>query len=95
MEQFAGLAVSSPCGEDMEQGGLELLDGKAVKNLAADGFLVAEAASDEDVVTFAGFTGDFHLGSQEADIANVMLGAGMGTAGEVDIDGLVEIDFLF
>ena len=73
--------------------GQAILDGDALEDLAAEGFVFGKAPADEDVVALFGFAGDFDGGAEEADVAHVMLSAGIGAAGEVDVNGLVEFDF--
>src|SRR5205814_4886201 len=59
----------------------------AGEDLFADARLGADAAAEDDVVTFA--RADLH--ALQADIADVMLRAGVRAAGEVDVDGLVQL----
>ena len=70
-----------------------MFDRDALEDLAAERFVVAEAAANEDVVAFFGFAGDFDGGAEEADVADVMLGAGVRAAGEMDVDRLIEGEF--
>src|SRR5215813_8734486 len=53
-----------------------------------------EAATDMDVIALDGVAvvGACNLAGEEADVANVVLRAGMVAAGEVDVEGTVESD---
>src|SRR5712691_2708610 len=65
----------------------------AVK-LAAEHGIGSEAAAGKDVVALDGialFRG-LHLASQQTDLADVVLGAGVVAAGEMDIDRPVELE---
>jgi hypothetical protein len=58
--------------------------------------LRAAAAADNDVIPLglrivAG-AADIDLGGEEPDIADIMLRAGIGAAGQVDVERLVEVD---
>src|SRR5215210_792213 len=56
-----------------------------------DGGVAAEAAADMDVIALDLIVlADRDLGPDEADVADVMLGAGVRAAGQVDVDRLVE-----
>lgn len=71
-----------------------IVEGDAFIDFTGDGLGVVDSASEDDVVTFDFFaTLKFHGGPHEADVADVVLGAGMVTTGEVNIDGLIEFDF--
>jgi hypothetical protein len=65
------------------------------KQLAADVAALAVAATHEDLVTLDDVVAEFDIGPQQADVANVMLGARVTAAGEVDVDRLVELEPLF
>ena len=53
-----------------------------------------EAAADQDVIALDGVAvlGGRHLAGDQADVADVMLRAGMMAAGEMDVDRAVELD---
>jgi hypothetical protein len=59
--------------------------------LAPDGLMPAEAAADENVVGIDAFAAHFGFDAETADIAHVMLGTGVGTSREMNVDGLVEL----
>ncbi len=64
-----------------------------VINLAAAGGVRAETAADMDVIALdliAVFR-HLHLGADEADVADVMLRAGIRAAGEMDVERAVEL----
>src|SRR2546426_471126 len=63
-----------------------------VENLAPERRVRAEAAADEDVVALDGvaLVRGLHLAGQEADVADVVLRAGMVAAGQVDVERAVE-----
>ena len=54
----------------------------------------AEAAADQDVIALDGVAvlGGLHLAGEQADIADVVLRAGMMAAGEMDVHRAVELD---
>jgi len=65
-------------------------------DLAAERQLRAAAAADNHVIPLglrivAG-AAEVDLGGEEADIADIMLRAGIGAAGQVDVERLVEVD---
>ena len=64
------------------------------EDLTAYRLVFSEAAADEDVIGFETFAAEFGSCAEAADVAHVMLGAGMGAAGDVDINRLVEIETL-
>ena len=73
-----------------------IAEGDAFIDFASDGLGVIDSSAEDDVVAFHFFAGlQFYGGAHEADVANVMLGAGVVATGEVNVDGLVEIDFGF
>ena len=92
-ESFVGVSLLLVTAQDFLECRLQLLDGNALEDLAAEGFVFGEAAADEDVVAFFGFAGDFDARAEEADVADVVLGAGVGAASEVDVDGLIQGEF--
>ena len=60
-------------------------------DLSGDGLGVVHAATEHDVIAVhGGAVFDFHAGAHHADVADVMLGAGILAAGEVDVHGLIE-----
>src|SRR5580704_1477033 len=64
-----------------------------VKNLAAAGGVGAKTAADVDVIALdlIAVLGHLHLGANEADVADVMLRAGIRAAGEMDVERAVEL----
>ena len=60
--------------------------------LAADPGVLGEPAADDDVVALdrVAVLADRDLGADQADVADVVLGAGMVAAGQVDVDRHVE-----
>src|SRR4029077_20435259 len=61
-------------------------------DVAREPRLRAVSAADQHVVALDSVTllGDLHLAGQEADVADVMLRAGMMTSGQVDVDRAIE-----
>ena len=61
--------------------------------LAAERGIRAETAADKDVIALdlIAVLGHLHLAADQADIADVMLRAGMRAAGQMDIDRRVEL----
>ena len=62
--------------------------------LAGERRVRAEAAADQDVIALDGVAvlRGLHLAGEQADVADVMLRAGMMAAGEMDVDRPVELD---
>ena len=77
------------------QSGFQLLHGHAGEYLATERLLVAEAAADKNVIAFECLAGNFHLGAEQPDVANVMLRTGMRTAREMNVQRMIEVKFLF
>ena len=85
----------------MGQVGLEhALDGfrrilrlDVVKDLAAAHGVGSKAAADMNVIALdlIAVLGNLHLHAEQSDVADVMLRAGIRTAGEVDVDRAVEL----
>src|SRR5438477_620360 len=73
----------------------ELIEGNAVEDLTSDGFVLAETTADEDVITFHAFSSDFHFRAQQSDVTDVMLRAGVRATGKMNVDRVVEREFLF
>ena len=63
----------------------------AGKNLAPHRLILAKAAADENMIAILAA----HLRAQTADVAHVMLRAGIRAAGEVNVHRLVEFQLLF
>ena len=61
-------------------------------DVAREPHLCAVSAADQNVVALDGvtFLRSLHLAGQKADIADVVLGTGMMTSGQVDVDRAVE-----
>lgn len=74
---------------------LRLFGGEPGEYWTTDFLIFAEAAAHEDVIAFDAFALDFDHRGEQADIAHVMLGAGMRAAGQMHVDGLVELHPLF
>ena len=58
----------------------------AGEDLPADLLVLAEAAADEDMVSVQTFAREFGFGAEAADVAHVMLGAGIRATGEMNVD---------
>src|SRR3954471_2836132 len=71
-----------------------ILRSNALPQLAADPGVLGEPAADDDVVALdrVAAVADRDLGADQADVADVVLGAGMMAAGQVDVDRHVEIE---
>ena len=95
LEGLAGLAMTQVAYQNPFQRRLELLEGNSLEHLPSDGLIPAEAATDEDVVTFDGFAGYFDFRAEQADVPHVVLRAGVRAAGQVNVDRLVKLDALF
>lgn len=83
-------------GEIRLQHALELLrqigHAHVAPQLAAERALVAGAAADHHAIALDHVVALRDLDAEQADIADIVLGAGMRAAGEVDVDRLVERD---
>ena len=53
----------------------------------------SDAKAKETGVTFNAFLTDLNLGADQTDVADVVLSARVVTAGQVNIDGLIQLDF--
>src|SRR5690606_27131881 len=82
-EGFAEGALLFEGVEEAGDGGVHLLGTEAAEECAADALLVVHAAADDQVVAFGAV---LELGADEADVAAVVLGAGVRAAGEVDVE---------
>ena len=62
--------------------------------LAAERGVRPEAAADQDVIALdrVAVLGDLHLAGEQADLADIVLRAGVMAAGEMDVDRRVERD---
>src|SRR5215213_8036057 len=69
-----------------------ILRSNALPQLAADPGVLGEPAADDDVVALdrVAVVADRYLRTDQADVADVVLGAGMMAAGQVDVDRHVE-----
>src|SRR4051812_4718839 len=65
---------------------------EVVKNLLAKFGMRPETAAGEKMITFSGFitSADRHLGGDQADVADIVLRAGMVAAGEMDVERRVD-----
>src|SRR5690242_15681265 len=87
---FLILAMTLIRFEHLLQGRFELFDGDVGEDLAADRLFISKTSPDKNVITFKRFSRDFHFCSQEADVAHVMLRAGIWTAGQMNVDRLIQ-----
>ena len=95
-EGFAVLTVFEIGLEEVLNERGDLGEGDSFVSFAGDGLGVVDASAEDDVVAFDFLAGlEFDGGAHEADVADVVLGAGMVTAGEMNVNGLVELDFGF
>jgi hypothetical protein len=70
-----------------------LIGGDRAVNLAAEFELGAAAAADEDVIALDLFVLAFlDLSREQTDIADIVLGAGIGAPGQMNVDGLIELN---
>src|SRR5437763_8378912 len=68
-----------------------LVGGNRMGDFAAELSLGTAAAANHDVIALdLLFLAYVHLGGEQADIADIVLSAGIGAAGQVNIDRLVE-----
>ena len=87
-EEVAEFAAQFGAGGVEDQGAAEIVDERVMvgEEFAGESLVLVCAASDEDLIAF--FAGDFY--AQETDVSDVVLGAGVVTAGDVEVDGLVK-----
>ena len=69
--------------------GLQLFKRNCLENLATHRLSFSEAAADADVVSFALVT---RFDPEKANVANVVLGAGVRAAGDVQVDRLLDLE---
>ena len=74
------------------QSRLEFVKRNATENLASDGLIWSKSAPDKDMIPFERFSGDFDFCPEQANVAHVMLRAGIGAASQVNIERLIEFD---
>ena len=91
LKRFAGLPMLKISAQDLFHGGVDLIKGKGLIDLPSAGGVFSEPAADENVIGLATIP---RLRSEHADVAHVMLGAGIRTSREVNIDRLIEFDAL-
>jgi hypothetical protein len=88
---FAVLQVGSQ--HPFEQAG-KFLGADRRKNLAADSLLLPKTPSDEHVICLDTLSGQSGFRAQTADVAHVMLSAGVRTTGKMNVHRLVKLDSL-
>src|SRR5215217_5216125 len=91
-EGFARLAASEITLEHFFESCFQFAARDAVKNLPADRLVFAETASDEDVVPFNRFARDFYFGSEQSNVAHIMLRAGVRAPCEMNIQRMIELE---
>src|SRR5580704_19635053 len=71
-----------------------ILSFHVVEDLASERRLRTETAADQNVIALnrVAIVGHFHLGREQADVADIVLRAGMVAAREVNVDRSVELD---
>src|SRR4051794_29489185 len=67
------------------QRGLQFIDADAAEDLASDRLARSESAAHENVITFAA-AGMLHRRGKQANVAHIMLRAGMRAAGQMNVD---------
>src|SRR5262245_18070990 len=92
LEAYPALATPEKAAQHLFQERLETIEIDRVEDLPADRLVCPKTAADENVVTIHAFTAELRLRAEQADVAHVMLGAGVRAAGEMDVHGLVELD---
>src|SRR5437879_2071537 len=95
LKRLARLAMTQVAFQNPFQHRLELLEGNSLEHLPPDGLIPAEAATDEDVITFDCFAGYFDFRAEQTDVTHVMLRAGVRAAAQVNVDRLVKLDAFF
>ena len=85
-EGFFGFPALCVDGEEALHSGGKFGDADGGEEFTGESLVLVCAASDEDLIAL--FAGDFC--AQETDVSNVVLGAGVVTARDMQVDGLVE-----
>ena len=85
-EGLFGCALLGISGEEAFYFGWQFGEADGRDEFAGEALILICATTDEDLVAL--FAGDFD--AHEAEVADVMLGAGVMAAGDVKVDGLVE-----
>src|SRR5882672_10374204 len=93
-ERFVGLAPGEICLEHALQECRKFVERNAGENLSADARVRATATAENDVVTFHRFATEIDLHTLQSDVADVVLRAGIGAAGEMDVEGMIEVNVL-
>src|SRR6266567_2849868 len=91
-ERFVGLPFCEIRLEHAFQQHGKFVERNAGENLFADARVRATATAENDVVTFHRFAAEIDLHALQSDVADVVLRAGIGAAGEVDVEGMIEVN---
>ena|SRR5205823_5677485 len=91
---FAAIALCEIDLKNVLQQPGQFVKGDTMKNLARDGLFFSETATENHVVTFDRITALLYLRPKQADIAHVMLSAGIRAAGQMNVNWLIELQFL-
>src|SRR5207248_6975323 len=92
IERLVAVAVVEVGPQHPLDDGRRLVGRDGAEDLAAEVLVGPVAAADEDVVAFDRLVAGLDLGAEQADVAEVVLGAGVRAAGQVDVDGLIQLD---
>ena len=72
--------------------GLQLFKRNCLENLATHRLSFSEATADTDVVSFASVA---RFDPEQADVANIVLGAGVGASGKMNVHGHIQLKTMF
>jgi hypothetical protein len=88
---FTAMALSEIDLQHMLQQSRQFAKGDASKDFLGDGLFFSETATEHHMVSVDAFAALVHLCSYQADVAHVVLRAGIRTTGQMDINRLVEL----
>ena len=92
LEGFRTASILKIDKQDLFDEGLQHFKRNCLENLATHRLPFSETATDADVVSFASVS---RFDPEEADIANVVLGAGVGASGKVNVHGHIQLKAMF
>src|SRR6187401_3547207 len=72
----------------------EFVVGDRVEDLSSDRLVFAESTTEEDVITVQRLARALGLGTEQANVTHVVLGAGIRATGEVNVHRAIELHTL-
>ena len=92
---FAAIALCQIDLQHMLQQRGQFVKGDTSKNFTGDCLFFSETATEDHVVTFDRIAALIHLRPEQADVAHVVLGARIRATGQMNVNRLIELQFLF